>query len=204
MTDHTNHDDPGPAKGDDPDARSDPTDRQRDRMDERSKNPGQVMADTVGADDAAAATVGSTVAPDGERNVADVAQIAIPRDEQGEQIGVWRDVGEFGEMKFLPMPMGAAQKYFGDGTTARVDFEDLAAVLRDKIVDPDLDELAHDRGYETFDGDCLSEEILAGAAASMMSTLAEVSGLNQTDVDVGDSGAQIDFGDGEGNSPPRS
>lgn len=70
---------------------------------------------------------------------ASVDDLTVKRDEKGELLPVDKDTATFGRVRVLPMAYGAVEKHFGDaGEVADVGSDEIARILDEHVIEPDL------------------------------------------------------------------
>lgn len=150
----------------------------------------------------------------GESDRADPDEFFVPRDETGEVAEVETHVAGYGEVVVRPMVYGEVERYLGDaGAVAQAGPETIAEILRNHVVDPDLDEYAREnfgedvraasRGEDTPANVYLTEAVVRDhmnpyAPQALLMAILRESGMD-VNVAVDEAGeATIEFGD-EGN-----
>lgn len=123
----------------------------------------------------------------------------VKRDEDGDLLPVTAQAGGYGEVTILPMVYGQAERYFGDvGQAAMVGPDVVAEVLRNHVIDPDLNAYvaADPHMAETeLTGRIIAEEMEPFGPAALLQVILKQSGLENADVDVDAGGtATVDLG----------
>lgn len=70
------------------------------------------------------------------------SDLFVSRGEDGALLPVWEEAPNLGEVKVIPMTYGKIREYFdADMSMQDVPGEDIAEILRNHVVDPDLSEI---------------------------------------------------------------
>ena len=64
--------------------------------------------------------------------------LTVQRDEHGEVLPVDTQAGDLGKVRVLPLTYGAVQRRFGDGVEFNFDSADIADLVDEHIIKPDL------------------------------------------------------------------
>ena len=112
--------------------------------------------------------------------------LQVQRDERGQVLPVDQQAGNFGKARVIPMTYGEVQRRFGDGTQFDFDSSDIAGIVDEHIVKPDLS--AHAGGTVTAD---YIEDMYPLAPRDLLMAVLDASGV-EADVQATDAGgAQV-------------
>lgn len=138
---------------------------------------------------------------DPNTGMADAEDFFVKRDGDDEVLPVRERAAGFGECVVKPMVYGEAESYFGDsGQVASASANEVADVLRNHVVEPDLDAYCKAQGYRHsfLSAYTLREEMLPFGPAALLMAILRASGYQNAQVDMNNQGqARIDLGDGD-------
>lgn len=136
--------------------------------------------------------------PASDETTADAADLFVTRDENDEVQPTTVTIGSYGEVEVRPMTYGASERLFGDtGQVAQVGPDVIAEILRNHVVDPDLNAYARrndDWAENELSERIIAEEMQAFVPMSLLTEILKASGLSSVNVDMDQSGnAAIEF-----------
>ena len=122
---------------------------------------------------------------------ADPAEGDVERDADGELIPQAEEAGHLGKVLVTQMPYGTIQKFFGDGTTSNIGFDELAYLFRTHIKKPDLNE--HYGGRLTSEN--VEKDMLPLTPQAYLRAVMTASGINPETVEMYEDGARVEIGE---------
>lgn len=127
-----------------------------------------------------------THSPDNDpsHDYASVDDLTVKRDETGEILPVDEETPMFGTVRVLPMAYGAVERHFGEaGQVADVGSDEIARILDEHVIEPDLSEAAGGR----VTGEYVRENLKPLAPRDLIMAVLSVSGVD-ADVMMDDQG----------------
>lgn len=94
----------------------------------------------------------------------------VQRGEDDRLLPVTEEAPQLGEVRVIPMTFGSIREYFGSGTQMDdIEPSEIAEILRNHVVDPDLSEITSDE---------VSEDMKPMAPQALLLAVMKASGVN--------------------------